>query len=85
MAIVDFIYLGEASIFQEQLENFLALAEELELNGLTGSSEETTAEYQANFPNPIVRSSESGNLMTSFQNQRQEISSDLSHYTANHY
>ena len=28
-AIVDFIYLGEASVFQEQLERFLTLAEEL--------------------------------------------------------
>ena len=27
-AIVDFIYLGEANIFQEQLETFLALVEE---------------------------------------------------------
>ena len=36
-AIVDFIYLGEANIFQEQLETFLALAEELELEGLSGN------------------------------------------------
>ena len=49
MAMVDFIYLGEASIFQEQLESFLALAEELELNGLTGSSEE--AKYSRNSSN----------------------------------
>ena len=40
VAVVDFIYQGEANIFQEQLENFLNLAEELELKGLTGSSEE---------------------------------------------
>ena len=44
-AMVDFIYLGEASVFQEQLETFLALAEELELRGLNGSSEEKAAEY----------------------------------------
>ena len=52
-AVVDFIYQGEANIFQEQLENFLALAEELELKGLNGSSkeeevakrEETAPEY----------------------------------------
>ena len=44
-AMVDFIYLGEASVFQEQLENFLALAEELELKGLKGSSEENDSEY----------------------------------------
>ena len=40
VALVDFIYLGEASIVQEQLEGFLALAEELELKGLSGSVEE---------------------------------------------
>ena len=43
--MVDFIYLGEASVYQEQLENFLALAEELELRGLNGSSEEKAAEH----------------------------------------
>ena len=35
VAIVDFIYLGEANIFQEQLDIFLTLAEELELRGST--------------------------------------------------
>ena len=44
-AIVDFIYLGEANVFQEQLENFLALAEELELKGLNGNSDEKVEEY----------------------------------------
>ena len=38
MAIVDFIYIGEANIFQENLDSFLALAEELKLKGLTGGS-----------------------------------------------
>ena len=44
-AMVDFIYLGEASMFQEQLESFLALAEELQLRGLDGSSEEKSEEH----------------------------------------
>ena len=44
-AIVDFIYLGEASVFQWELESFLALAEELQLKGLDGSSEEKASEY----------------------------------------
>ena len=34
VSMLDFIYLGEANIFQEQVESFLALAEELELHGL---------------------------------------------------
>ena len=40
IAVVDFIYLGEANVFQEQLEGFLSLAEEFELQGLNGNSEE---------------------------------------------
>ena len=35
-AILDFIYYGEANIYQEDLDNFLALAEELQLKGLVG-------------------------------------------------
>jgi hypothetical protein len=40
-AIVDFIYLGEANIYQEDLDAFLDLAEELKLEGLTGFENET--------------------------------------------
>ena len=38
MAIVDFLYLGEANIFQDSLDSFLALAEELQLKGLTNTN-----------------------------------------------
>ena len=38
VAIVDFIYKGEANIYQEDLDGFLALAEELQLKGLSGST-----------------------------------------------
>ena len=37
LAIVDFLYFGETNVLQENLDSFLALAEELRLNGLTGS------------------------------------------------
>ena len=36
LAIVDFLYQGEANIFQEDLDSFLGLADELKLKGLTG-------------------------------------------------
>ena len=39
MAIVDFLYQGEANVFQEHLDSFLALAEEFRLKGLTGGAE----------------------------------------------
>ena len=47
VAVVDFIYQGEANVFQEQLENFLVLAEELELNGLNGDTEEGAIKDEA--------------------------------------
>ena len=36
IALMDFIYVGEASMMKEQLESFLGLAEELEVKGLSG-------------------------------------------------
>ena len=42
MAIVDFLYNGEAKIFHENLDSFLAIAEELQLKGLTGQTNEDT-------------------------------------------
>ena len=38
VAIVDFIYHGEANIYQEDLDGFLALAGDLQLKGLAGSN-----------------------------------------------
>ena len=38
-AIVDFLYCGEANVFQENLDSFLAIAEELKLKGLMGQTE----------------------------------------------
>ena len=39
-ALLDFVYNGEANIFEEKLEPFLAFAEELQLKGLEGGSQE---------------------------------------------
>ena len=44
LAIVDFLYRGEANIFQESLDSFLALAEELQLRGLMGKTDERAGE-----------------------------------------
>ena len=35
-AMIDFLYGGEANVLQENLDSFLALADELQLKGLTG-------------------------------------------------
>ena len=34
-AVLDFLYFGEVKVFQESLDSFLAIAEELKLKGLT--------------------------------------------------
>ena len=47
LSIIDFLYLGEANVLQENLESFLALAEELKLKGLTGNKHSTTVEVMA--------------------------------------
>ena len=39
LAIIDFLYCGETSVFQENLDSFLAIAAELKLKGLMGNSE----------------------------------------------
>ena len=36
-SMLNFFYAGEANVFQEDLDSFLALAEELQLKGLTGA------------------------------------------------
>ena len=40
VAIVDFLYFGEANIYQHNLDSFLAIAEELQLKGLMGEPHE---------------------------------------------
>ena len=39
VAMIDFLYTGEANVYQENINSFLALAEELQLKGLTGTNE----------------------------------------------
>ena len=39
LAILDFLYRGEANVFQENLDSFLAIAEELQLKGLMAKTD----------------------------------------------
>ena len=39
-AIMDFLYRGEANVVQDNLDSFLAIAEELQLRGLMGKKDE---------------------------------------------
>ena len=45
LAIVDFLYRGEANVFQENLDSFLAIAEELQLKGLMGKNDEKVQDF----------------------------------------
>ena len=47
-AIVDFLYQGEANVFQGDLDSFLAIAQELKLKGLTGKEGETESDSEPN-------------------------------------
>ena len=52
-AVVDFLYLGEANVFQENVESFINLAKELQIKGITGdlafpSLEDTLAAKKSN-------------------------------------
>merc|ERR1712129_273017 len=44
VAILDFIYCGEANIYQENLNSFLAVAEELKLKAVIGLGSENETE-----------------------------------------
>ena len=43
-AVVDFIYFGEAKIFQDDLNSFLAVAEELQLRGISEPPERSPSQ-----------------------------------------
>ena len=55
-SILDFLYFGEANVYQEDLDPFLAIAEEIELNGLTGqtSSELLEEQEKPKYPEPKI-------------------------------
>ena len=67
-AILDFLYCGEANIFQENLDSFLALAEELKLKGLIGQPDfEKEKSQESMFATPKVRQ---GRLKALIQDQK---------------
>ena len=52
LAILDFLYYGEANVDQENLDSFLELAGELKLRGLTGASGDCDNKYDPNRESP---------------------------------
>ena len=50
VSIVDFLYFGEANVMQENLESFLAFAEELKLKGLTNGENDLGSKLETKTP-----------------------------------
>ena len=56
LAIIDFLYCGEARVFQENLDSFLStIAEELQLKGLMGQTGEKGNAADAKIEPEITR------------------------------
>ena len=56
-AIIDFLYLGEANVFQESLDSFLGIAEDLQLKGLKGLTEKVENKTEIDSPTQLTNSS----------------------------
>ena len=77
IAIVDFLYYGEANVYQENLDSFLAIAEELKLKGLTGQNvEESKVGIPTEIGNPIEMKPRENLKIKQSKPQRQSIIKD---------
>ena len=54
LAILDFLYCGEAKVYQEDLDSFLVIAEELQLKGLLGKSNQEDEMHTKNSAVPFA-------------------------------
>ena len=54
-AIVDFLYHGEANIYQDNLDSFLAIADELKLKGLTENTQDSRKEGGQTFVHQKIK------------------------------
>ena len=55
LAILDFLYCGEAKVYQEDLDSFLVIAEELQLKGLMGKSDQEDEMHTKNSDVPVAK------------------------------
>ena len=80
LAIMDFLYHGEANVYQENLDSFLAIAEELQLKGLMGKSEDVKWAQMdtANIPErDKTIHKEKTNIQISAENSHSEFSEQV--------
>ena len=64
VSILDFLYFGEANVYQEDLDSFLAIAEEIQLKGLSGQTTPDLVEEQGN---PIYKGNDEAKKSTNRQ------------------
>ena len=48
LAILNFLYQGEANVFQDNLDSFLAIAKELQLEGLMANADDKSRDFEEN-------------------------------------
>ena len=76
LAIVDFLYRGEANVFQENLDSFLAIAEELQLKGLMGKADEKVKDFEADekyLPSTLPTSMNTNKMIPKTSSQSSKI------------
>ena len=65
-SILDFLYFGEANVYQEDFDSFLAIAQEIKLKGLTGQTSSDLLEEREEIKHPeaMPRHSEPAKMST---------------------
>ena len=70
LAIVDFLYCGEANVYQENLDSFLAIAEELQLKGLMGKTDVGNAISDEKLESPMTKPTTEPSMNNDAKTQR---------------
>ena len=78
MAILDFLYFGEANVYQEDLDSFLVIARELKLKGLTGQTTSNLVKHQEKGANskPVHKTKEEKETPTTYTYTNVQIIED---------
>ena len=82
VSILDFLYHGEANIFQESLDAFLRIADELKLKGLTGKENRHEDEEEKNSQEKAPRISRQEKLKDEIEtiNDSMEVAQEAPRY-----
>ena len=73
VSILDFLYFGEANVFQNDLDSVLAIAEEIELKGLTGQTSSDILEEEEKPKKSDLVFAESQELLSDSTNCRKDL------------